>query len=611
MENIDALLNAISRIPNEKQRNQAIINIFVTNSLETMVNKGSELSAWQKRDIIADKQKVILDMIDSEELVAEILEKYSSQLSPQLLEGYLNKIKNQERKSDILKKIISKKNVNELIELIEKTNCSKYYCNIETLNEELRKKSETEYLNNPTEYIRAFRESIFDQKRNDLRFISSAITIYNNSESEKVKEEVKDILSTYIKHYTNASDEQINVFNQKLFQNEINTCRIYDLETAEQLEFACIMGEIFDKKQLRGIDLSTLDLKRLQECTEKVNEANKNEEVISTSRLEAIMKLYNLKRASEIKREDVSTIGTNDNIQYGIELEFKGLYYNQFQIYVNTVMADESIQDDIGLTDAEKEALKRLKDWNICEDAGVFGGTEFKSDILKDTQENWEEISTACKVIESMGGYIDKDCYFHVHIDAGALGIDSKAWEIYYRMQQQNEEIIKKISCPIGERNRSDNDIWSKDIKDEDIIGAGVRIETEEDLLEFAKRASLAKSGRGFDREKRINILGIVRGDKYTIEDRGAHGIVKYNDIRNGITKSVRMIELAKRISVDKEFAETNRDLIQTMLHSPSESKRKDALINLAFGEDERAEFLARYDNYPNDDRNNPGIGEL
>lgn len=611
MDIINKLLDSINRMESKVQKNQAIINIFETNVLGNIIGKNPNYSKAISKRMIAQKQDRILSMIDSEKLIEEILYKYNRYFSPDIIEKYLKKIENKETRLEVLKKLVNEKSVNEIINLIRNTEISKIYCNEEVLNEELREKSKKEYIQNPQEYLQKFRESIFDKNRDELKFILSAITIYNNTENEKVKEEMNSILATYIKSLTYASDEIINVFNQKLFKNEINICRCYDLESEKQLEFACITGEIFKQKQLKDIDIMSLDKKRLQDCVEKVNIANKGKNIESISRLEPIMKLYNMKQQEYTNQNDKSIIGTNNNIQFGIELEFKGLDFQQFEIYLNLVMKDKELQDKIGLTESEKEALNGVKDWEVCNDSSVIGGTEFKSDILKDTEQTWEEISVVSKIIESIGGYVDEDCSFHVHIDAGALGIDSKAWEMHYSIQQKDEDIIKKISCPAGERNRTDNKVFSKDIKNDPIIGkTGVKIESEEDLIEFAKRASASSVGVDvLDREKRINIAGIVRGDKYTTEDRGANGVIKYIDIRYGIIKPIRIVELAKRISIDKEFAETNKSQIEIMLNSSSEQKRKDALINLAFKEKEKFEFFNRYEKYPGDIVN-PGRGE-
>ena len=612
MDILNRLLTSIERIPNQEQKNQAILNIFETNAFKNMIDKDNKVIPALKNRMIAEKQRIVLKMIDSQELIEEILYRYNKDFRPDVFEEYFKQIDDNSKKLKILRKAIEEKSVDEIIELIRNTGLSKRYCNEEIFNNALREKSRYEYLQNPQKYLQQFRESIFDRNRDELKFILCALTIYNNTEDEKVKEEMNSILATYIKSLTQASGEKINIFNQKIFDNEINICRCYDLESEKQLEFACITGEIFGEKQLRNINIMSLDEERLKRCVEKVNSANKGRDVESKAKLEVIMKLYNMERLEQTSEDDKSIIGTNSNIQFGIELEFKGLDFEQFQIYVNTIIEDEEVQDEIGLKESEKQAIQRLKDWKICIDAGVFGGSEFKSDILKDTQETWEEISAASKIIKAMGGYIDEDCFFHVHIDAGALGIDSEAWQMYYDIQQKDEEIIKKISCPAGEINRSDNDIYAKDIKNDDIISEyGVRIESEEDLVEFAKRASTRSVGKNvLDREKRINILGIVRGDKYTIEDRGANGLIEYDDIRYGIIKPIRIIELAKRISVDKEFAATSKTQIEEMLYAKSEQRRKDALINLAFKENEKKEFLVRYEKYP-ENRANPTMGEL
>lgn len=611
MDIINKLLDSISRITSKEQKSQAIINIFETNVLENIIGNNPNYSQAIKAKKIAQKQERILSIIDSDQLIEKILCKYSKGVSPDIIEKYLNKIEDKKTKLKVLKELAKSQSVDEIIDLITNTQIRKKYCNEEILNEVLREKSKEEYIQNPQEYLRKFRESIFNKNRDELKFILSAITIYNNIEDEKVKEEMNSILATYIKSLTHASDEKINIFNQKLFENEINICRCYELESEKQLEFACITGEIFKEKQLKNIDIISLDKKRLKDCVEKVNIANKGKEIDSTSRLEIIMQLYNMKRKEYINQNDKSIIGTNSNIQFGIELEFKGVDFRQFEIYLNSVINDKEIQEKIGLTESEKKVLKRLKDWKVCFENSVIGGTEFKSNILRDTDETWEEISTVSKIIESIGGYVDEECSFHVHIDAGALGIDSKAWEMYYLIQQKDEDIIKKISSPAGEKNRASIDIFAKDIKSDNIVGeTGVKIESNEDLIKFAKRASASSVGKDvLDREKRINILGIVKGDKYTIEDRGANGVVDYMGIRYGIIKSIRIVELAKRISIDKEFADTNKKQIEIMLNSSSNQNKKDAFINLAFKEGEKTEFFDRYEKYP-EDMVNPRRGE-
>lgn len=602
-------IKVIGNLKDKEQRNNAIKNIFATRAFENDA-KDIEDNDKMRKNYIGEMQESILKMIDNQDFLVQIISDYNSSLTTETIGNYLLKVEDSKIRNELLKKAIKERTADEVIEVIIESDLSKYYESEKILNESLREKSKQEFLSDENKYKQNFRESVFNKNRSELKFIASAITIYNNSKDSRIKEKVWDIFSTYIKSETDADKEVISKFTQKLFNNEINICRLHALEAENQIEFANITGEVFDKKQLKTVDIKSLNVKKIQECLEKIDSSNNGKNIKAMSRLAPMMKLYNLELAKNSKKRDTSKIGTMDNIQFGMELEFKGLRYDEFEIYLNTILEDERLQNDIGLTKEEKNIIKNLKDWNSVEDVTVYRGTEFKSDILKDSENTWQEISTISKIIESIDGYTDEECAFHIHIDAGILGIDSKAWEMFYKIQQINEEVIKKISCPIGEKNKTDNDIFAKDIKNDEIItGVGVRIESEKDLVEFAKQASRYQNENGrnsnerFDREKRINIMGIVRGDKYTIEDRGANGVTDYEDIRNGCIKSIRIAELAKRISKDKNFESRNQQKIHDMLYAKSERIRAKALIELAFRENEQKEYFDRYENYP-DSRN-------
>ena len=116
---------------------------------------------------------------------------------------------------------------------------------------------------------------------------------------------------------------------------------------------------------------------------------------------------------------------------FGIEIEFENytgwyaLGYNNFKRKLDSVICSDK--------------------WKVVNDWSLRNGGEIVSEILTDTNENWEKIRRACEFISSLGE-IGVNCASHVHAGSQILGENPLYWKRLFKLWSVYENIIYRFS---------------------------------------------------------------------------------------------------------------------------------------------------------------------
>lgn len=253
--------------------------------------------------------------------------------------------------------------------------------------------------------------------------------------------------------------------------------------------------------------------------------------------------------------KDFRKLGLPENFKFGIELEA----YN-----VKTKGKDS-------LYTGESAEYIKSKNWHMAtkreESLVGEGGAELVSPILRDTAQDWENISAMCEQMKKFPGkkgdkvVADNKCGLHIHFDAECLVKDPKKMKNFLRLYAESEELLYKM-CN-DKNNPIRKGAISKNFKGTHLISAmwrnGMAAPTGKKILKQIQDGTLKVSYKKFGKlrmlasrykldERRyagLNLTNIGNSKKNTIEFRMANGTLDFEIIKQNVFLYASLINTA------------------------------------------------------------------
>ena len=118
-------------------------------------------------------------------------------------------------------------------------------------------------------------------------------------------------------------------------------------------------------------------------------------------------------------------LGIDRKNTFGLEIEFEHANVSEF----------------------EKELLDCFpkEEWSTVNDCSLIHGLEVNSPVLRDTEDNWKDLDTVCKIIRKYGS-IDRKAGGHIHVGAHILDNNPKTWLNFIRLWSVYENIIFRFT---------------------------------------------------------------------------------------------------------------------------------------------------------------------
>lgn len=263
-------------------------------------------------------------------------------------------------------------------------------------------------------------------------------------------------------------------------------------------------------------------------------------------------------------KKEFEKLGLPEDFKFGIELEA----YN-----VKTKGEDS-------LYTGESAKYIKSKNWHMAtknEEVLVGeGGAELVSPILKDTEQDWENISNMCEQMKKFPGnkgdkvVADSKCGLHVHFDADCLAKDPNKMRNFLRLYAESEELLYKM-C-----NDKDNPIRkgaiNKNFKGIHLISAmwrnGMAAPSGKKILKQIQDGTLKVSYKKFGKLKMLaskyklderryaglNLTNIGNSRKNTIEFRMANGTLDPEVIKQNVFLYSSLINTAIKMTDNPEL---------------------------------------------------------
>lgn len=118
------------------------------------------------------------------------------------------------------------------------------------------------------------------------------------------------------------------------------------------------------------------------------------------------------------------TLNLNDNIQFGLEIEYEGL----------------------SLSVVEEFVSKNLDNWKTVEDRSLYFGGEVNSPIMKDELKYWKELRKICRFLSSKKVNTSRNAAGHIHLGACGLGDDMEAWRLFLKLYMVYESVFFRFA---------------------------------------------------------------------------------------------------------------------------------------------------------------------
>ena len=261
-------------------------------------------------------------------------------------------------------------------------------------------------------------------------------------------------------------------------------------------------------------------------------------------------------------------LGLPENFKFGIELEA----YNVKTKGKNSLYNGESA-----------EFIKN-KNWHMATKSEEMlvgeGGAELVSPILRDTEQDWKDVSLMCEQIKKYPGnkgnevVADSKCGLHIHFDAECLAKDPNKMKNFLRLYAESEELIYKM-CN-DKNNPIRKGAINKDFKGIHVISAmwrnGMAAPTGKKIMKKIENGTLKVSYKKFGKlrmlaskykldERRyagLNLTNIGNSKKNTIEFRMANGTLDPEVIKQNVFLYASLINTAIKITDNPELYKEN-----------------------------------------------------
>ena len=280
-------------------------------------------------------------------------------------------------------------------------------------------------------------------------------------------------------------------------------------------------------------------------------------------------------------------IGLKKQTTVGVEIETQG----------NTsflLKKAESILSpkDIDRFYQESWLTKDDETFEIAEESGV----EITSPILRDSEEDVEELYMVCSMLEKAGQKATEKCAGQIHI--GAAGLKSiKAYTNLLEICGNCERILYIMSNAEGEVPREGIREWAAPLSpkiSKAIEERKLNPNNETDLKRFIAEMRNAQGDRTYG----INLtnLGVKRE---TIEFRMPNGTINPDVWIENIRLFGRIVEISQRlVEIENEQDEKSQRLLmikERLKEEISEQEKMELLLELVLEEEEREVYRCRY----------------
>lgn len=190
-----------------------------------------------------------------------------------------------------------------------------------------------------------------------------------------------------------------------------------------------------------------------------------------------------------------------------------------------------------------------------------------------------------------------KDVVGHIHIGANFLVNDYKAWENFFTIYNECEEIFYKMSNRVGEIPReevAEYAMSSNDVISNTFENSEVSITTQEDL-ELIIETMKDTRNRG------INFSNMEEEGIQTIEFRIPNGTIDINTITQNIRLFGQLLNVSKQTSLDKEYKK--EEFLVLKNHNLTEREKVESLLNLLFDDEKEKDiYRQRWDKIKDND---------
>lgn len=283
-------------------------------------------------------------------------------------------------------------------------------------------------------------------------------------------------------------------------------------------------------------------------------------------------------------------LGLPEDFKFGIELEAYNVKTN----------------GNNGLYTGESAEYIKSKNWHMAtkneESLVGKGGAELVSPILRDREQDWEDVYAICEQIKKFPGdkgkevVADSKCGLHVHFDAECLVKNPNRMRNFLRLYAESEELIYKI-C-----NDKDNPIRksaiNKDVKGvlniiSSIWRKGMAAPTGKKILKQIQDGTLKVSYKKFGKlrmlvskykldERRyagLNLTNIGNSKKNTIEFRMSNGTLDLEIIKQNVFLYSSLINTAINMTENlKQYQDRVSKFYETEI---TEEEKVNRFLNL------------------------------
>ena len=165
----------------------------------------------------------------------------------------------------------------------------------------------------------------------------------------------------------------------------------------------------------------------------------------------------------------------------------------------------------------------------------------------------------------------------HIHYGADFLGNDYKAWENFFTIYFECEELFYKMCNKVGELPREGFTQFAKASNESisSIFENGeISIKSKEDL-------DLVLNSLRDEKHRGINFGNIQEEGINTIEVRMPNGTIDINTLRQNIFLFGQLLNISKQMSTDLDYK--RNEFIELKNHNLTEQKKVEKLLSLLF----------------------------
>lgn len=176
----------------------------------------------------------------------------------------------------------------------------------------------------------------------------------------------------------------------------------------------------------------------------------------------------------------------------------------------------------------------------------------------------------------------------HIHIGANFLGEDYKAWENFFSIYSECEELFYKMSNESGQIPRRTISEVAAISNDTLLDVPMIKITTKNELNRIIERMN-SRYHRG------LNFSHMTVGEIQTIEYRIPNGTIDIEILRENIYLIGKLLTVSKQMSENPEYKIKEFELL--MSHDLTEREKEEVLLSLLFNDEkERSIYRNRWE---------------